>query len=209
LFQKAKDETPWETKLRKKKEEKKARRKAAKAAYQKEEMMLEDEDEEQNKKPKDSKKDKKKHKETPEEAKAREELELVMLPEGKVETKKGFNLQQLLKDEKNAKKKGKKKREALEKLAKDDFSINVTDPRFEKLFTQSYDYGIDPTHKNYKDTSAMKKIMKERVERRSKADQEQAAEEQTPEGKSLSSLVDSVKRKAAAHPTISKKPKTK
>jgi uncharacterized membrane protein len=104
------------------------------------------------------KKNKKKGKETEEEKKAKAELELLMMDEdGKKHKKgrnfqensyrKGYNLQSLIEDDDDGKKSKKKKR--IEKKQEEEFQVDVQDERFQQMFSNPQDYGIDPTHKRY------------------------------------------------------------
>ncbi len=135
---------------------------------------------------------KKKKKETEEDRKAKAELELLMIPEHEEEERKGYNLSSLLKEEK--KKKKQKDRKGQE--SGETFKVDITDPRFEKMFSDPYDYGIDPTNPNFNDTEGMRALLKERVKRRAKAEK---VADGTSSSSQLQSLVNSVKAKTLGH----------
>jgi hypothetical protein len=141
----------------------------------------------------------------------RAELELLMMDD---ENKgiKHFDMNEIEKAEKQARKKGKGKgkgKQAPEVL--DDFQIDVSDPRFTRLF-ESHEFAIDPTNPRFKATSGMKALLEEGRKRRRNRD-DHAEEEvvgrndqrknkkqkksQSTEGGSedLKKLVDKVKRK--------------
>ncbi|ORZ08882.1 hypothetical protein BCR42DRAFT_424202 [Absidia repens] len=113
---------------------------------------------------KEKKKNKKKKltkEERMEQKRQKAELELLMDDD---QTKgEGFNMKDVLKLEKLEKKKGKKSRKEKELLesAKDDFEINVQDPRFAAL-QDSHHFAIDPTNPQFKKTKNMKKLMESR-----------------------------------------------
>ena len=76
-----------------------------------------------------------------------------------------FDSNLLSKGEKLSKKKRKHKlserqKAALEAKEKDSFEINAQDPRFAAVF-ESNEYAIDPSHKGYKGTEGMKKLLEE------------------------------------------------
>lgn len=76
-----------------------------------------------------------------------------------------FDSALLSKGEKLSKKKRKHKlserqKAALEAKEKDNFEINAKDPRFAAVFERS-EYAIDPSHKGYKGTEGMKKLLEE------------------------------------------------
>jgi len=103
--EKTKDETIWETKLRIKRERKKERKKQLKEQDTEEKEVPSEEDE----KKKSKKKGKKKKKLTKEESRQQAELELVAMPDGEKDNKKGYNLETLKKEAKMSKRATKKK----------------------------------------------------------------------------------------------------
>ena len=78
-----------------------------------------------------------------------------------------FDSHLLSKGEKLSKKKkthkhklSERQKEALEAREKDDFEINTQDPRFSAVF-ESSEFAIDPSHKGYKGTEGMKRLLEE------------------------------------------------
>jgi hypothetical protein len=143
----------------------------------------------------------------------RAELELLMVDDEKAHIK-HFDMTEIEKAEKQAKKKGKgkgKKGKTQETAPADDFEVNVSDPRFSRLF-DSHDFAIDPTNPRFKSTSGMKAMLDEGRKRRRTGDDGEA--EAVPETKErskkqkkgskeagsedLKRLVDKVKRQSKA-----------
>jgi hypothetical protein len=75
-----------------------------------------------------------------------------------------------------------------------DFAVNLADDRFQSVFDES-EFAIDPTNPHFKPTEGMQKILHEKRNRGSS--KPIASKVPTPNTQSLSSLVDSVKRKAS------------
>ncbi|PLB50410.1 hypothetical protein P170DRAFT_381062 [Aspergillus steynii IBT 23096] len=145
------------------------------------------------------------------EAAKRAELELLMMDD----ENKGmqhFDMNAIEKAEKQAgkKKKGKGKGKQAPEV-KDDFQMEVSDPRFSRLF-ESHEFAIDPTNPRFKGTSGMKALLDEGRKRRRDRD-ERGDEDEVPTqdkkqkkkqkkdapkqgSEDLKSLVDKVKRKA-------------
>lgn len=190
-----KDETVWETQKRKMREKKKEK----KAARIEEFKKQEEEQKAELEKLKKNKRNKHKKKETEEEKKAKAELELLMMDDNGKQHKKGYNLQSLIEEDEEGKKSKRKRK--IEKKQEDEFKVDVQDERFQQLFSNPHDFGIDPTHKNYKKTAGMKQIMKERVSRRKETEEEKIQE---PNNAELSNLIRSVKKKAQMHPVVKK-----
>ncbi|KJX94679.1 pre-rRNA-processing protein ESF1 [Zymoseptoria brevis] len=92
------------------------------------------------------------------------ELSLLMQGEnGEGEGVRHFDMREIEKAEKAARrKKGKfgKKPKGLEEVEKDDFQVEVEDPRFGKVF-ESHEYAIDPTNPRFKGTVGMKTLLEE------------------------------------------------
>ncbi|KAF2268837.1 hypothetical protein CC78DRAFT_529809 [Lojkania enalia] len=89
----------------------------------------------------------------------RAELELLMVDDEDSKVK-HFDMNEIMKAEK-AKKKGKKRRkDDSAPAAEDDFKMDVSDPRFAKLY-ESHEFAIDPTNPRFKGTSGMKALLEE------------------------------------------------
>ena len=140
----------------------------------------------------------------------RAELELLMMEDNNKPGIKHFDMNEIEKAEKQARKKGKKgkgKGKQVE-VPTDDFEMEVTDPRFARLY-ESHEFAIDPTNPRFKATSGMKALLEEgrkrRRDRDEHADEEDAPREQkkkqkksaSKEGGSddLKKLVEKVKQK--------------
>lgn len=100
----------------------------------------------------------------------RAELELLMLDDEKVKIK-HFDMNEIEKAEKQARRKGKGKGKNKNKevAVADDFNVNVNDPRFSRLF-ESHEFAIDPTNPRFKATSGMKALLDEGRKRRHTGD---------------------------------------
>lgn len=100
----------------------------------------------------------------------RAELEL-LVQDDTASTIKHFDLTTLAKAEKAALKKKKKRKlsgrdkEALEQKGKDDFQMDVQDPRFGAVFERS-EFAIDPSHPRFKGTGGMRELLEEGRKRR-------------------------------------------
>lgn len=143
----------------------------------------------------------------------RAELELLMMDDKKSDIK-HFDMNEIEKAEKQARrKKGKGKNknqgqaDAATPAVPDDFQMNVSDPRFSRLF-ENHEFAIDPTNPKFKPTSGMKAILEEGRKRRRNRDErgEEEPEERgsgdrgkkkqkKEESEDLKKLVDRVKRK--------------
>ncbi|KAG5647933.1 hypothetical protein DXG03_006967 [Asterophora parasitica] len=114
-----------------------------------------------------------------------------------------FNLKSVLKAEKKAHRKGKKRKgdkDEEDNEVQADFAINVNDDRFKALH-EEHQYAIDPTNPQFKKTSSMNAFLRERARRRKQQSGEGSAHSSTSiqkasDEKSLKSLVESVKRKS-------------
>ncbi|KAJ5214890.1 hypothetical protein N7468_010569 [Penicillium chermesinum] len=98
----------------------------------------------------------------------RAELELLMVDDKKAGIK-HFDMTEIEKAEKQARRKGKGKGKGKDKTkdvaVTDDFQMDVSDPRFARLF-ESHEYAIDPTNPRFKATSGMKALLDEGRKRR-------------------------------------------
>ncbi|KAI0243558.1 pre-rRNA-processing protein esf1, partial [Massospora cicadina] len=91
----------------------------------------------------------------------RAELELVML-EDRPDARQHFDMRQVLKAEKQAARKGRRRGKVADpELAQDGFKIDTQDPRFAALYS-SHHFAIDPTNPHFKKTQAMKELLAER-----------------------------------------------
>ncbi|PWY82789.1 hypothetical protein BO83DRAFT_330850 [Aspergillus eucalypticola CBS 122712] len=140
----------------------------------------------------------------------RAELELLMIDDNNKPGIKHFDMNEIEKAEKQARKKNKKGKSKGKQVEapKDDFEMEVTDPRFARLY-ESHEFAIDPTNPRFKATSGMKALLEEgrkrRRDRDEHADEEDAPREQkkkqkksaSKEGGSddLKKLVEKVKQK--------------
>ncbi|KAE8359342.1 hypothetical protein BDV27DRAFT_136312 [Aspergillus caelatus] len=141
----------------------------------------------------------------------RAELELLMMDDENKNIK-HFDMNEIEKAEKQARKKGKGKGKGKQAAqVVDDFQMDVSDPRFSRLF-ESHEFAIDPTNPRFKATSGMKQLLEEGRKRRrnrdDRADEEEVSrndqkktkkqkKSESTEGGSedLKKLVDKVKRK--------------
>ncbi|KAF7155092.1 hypothetical protein CNMCM5623_005300 [Aspergillus felis] len=140
----------------------------------------------------------------------RAELELLMLDDNKSGIK-HFDMNEIEKAQKQARKKSKKKAKEQAQAVNDEFQMDVSDPRFARLF-ESHEYAIDPTNPKFKPTSGMKALLDEGRKRRrdrddrgdeepdtSSRDRKKKKQKQSAAGTAgsddLKKLVDKVKRK--------------
>lgn len=98
-----------------------------------------------------------------------------------------FDSALLSKGEKLSKKKRKHKlserqKAALEAKENDNFEINTKDPRFAAVF-ESNEFAIDPSHKGFKETEGMKKLLEEGRRRKRRVDAEAHGDEEEKEAK--------------------------
>lgn len=101
------------------------------------------------------------------EAEARKaELDLLMTEDQK-DNLRHFDMREIKKAEKDAKRKGKKgkKRHNGDAPVGDDFEVETEDPRFKKLF-ESHEYAIDPTNPLYQGTKGMRDTLEEARKKR-------------------------------------------
>jgi hypothetical protein len=113
----------------------------------------------------------------------RAELELLMVDDQNTGVK-HFDMNEIEKAEKRARKKGKKGKGKSGQdpdnngVAGEDFQIDVSDPRFARLY-DSHEFAIDPTNPKFKGTSGMKALLEEGRKRRrvgEDADEDEPAE---------------------------------
>jgi hypothetical protein len=102
------------------------------------------------------------------------ELELLMADD-KADNLKHFDMREIEKAEKEARRKGKKKKKDT-KSATDDvqgsgegFAIETEDPRFKAVF-ESHEYALDPSNPKFKQTAGMKRLLEEGRRKRKAGD---------------------------------------
>lgn len=104
-----------------------------------------------------------------EQDKKKAELELLMLEDdqsnSKINNKAHFNMNEILKSEKEKSKKSKYQNK--ERIIEDEFKPDLNDPRFKEVF-EEHEFAIDPSQPEFKSTQAMKQILKERSKRSNK-----------------------------------------
>lgn len=95
----------------------------------------------------------------------RAELELLMVDD-EIRSIKHFDMNEIEKAEKTAKKKGKKSKVRTDpSISVDDFQMDVNDPRFVRLY-DNHEFAIDPTNSKFKGTSGMQALLEESRKRR-------------------------------------------
>ncbi|XP_017724817.1 PREDICTED: ESF1 homolog isoform X1 [Rhinopithecus bieti] len=174
--------TPWEQFLEKKKEKKRLKRKQkALAEEASEEELPSDVDlndpyfAEEVKKIGIKKKSVKSAKDgtSPEEKteveRQKAEMALLMMDEDE-DSKKHFNYNKIV-EHQNLSKKKKKQLMKKKELIEDDFEVNVSDARFQAMYT-SHLFNLDPSDPNFKKTKAMEKILEEKARQREQKEQE-------------------------------------
>jgi hypothetical protein len=113
-------------------------------------------------------------------ASRRAELELLMADdEANGEGVRHFDMREIEKAEKEARRKGKnkgKKSKKTEDAVKDEFKVEAEDPRFKALF-DSHEYAIDPTNPRFKSTEGMKSLLEEGRKKRKREDREGGGED--------------------------------
>ncbi|KAH9065970.1 hypothetical protein EDB87DRAFT_1554816 [Lactarius vividus] len=126
----------------------------------------------------------------------KEELSLLVAPDRLDSEPKHFDMAAIIKAEKGARKKHKgrkKKNDNDENEVQDNFVIDVKDERFTALH-EDHAFAIDPSHPNFKKTKSMSALLEERSKRKTPGDQARATSQGVTR-QTLSSLVESVKRK--------------
>jgi hypothetical protein len=102
----------------------------------------------------------------------RAELELLMVDDKDTKVR-HFDMNQIEKAEKRAKKKGKHRKgksSTAEELVTDDFKLDTQDPRFAPRLFGNHEFAIDPTNPKFKGTAGMKALLDEGRKRRAKKD---------------------------------------
>jgi hypothetical protein len=131
----------------------------------------------------------------------RAELELLMVDDKDMEVK-HFDMNEIEKAEKRAKKKGKhrKKEKSLVEgePIKDDFKVDTQDPRFAPRLFENHEFAIDPTNPKFKGTAGMKALLDEGRKRRAKesldSEQNNGIKQEKPVLPALRSGEDDVKK---------------
>ncbi|XP_055458558.1 ESF1 homolog isoform X2 [Psammomys obesus] len=171
--------TPWEQFLEKKKEKKRLKKKqkalAEEASEASEDELPSDVDlndpyfaEEvkkigTKKKSMKSAKDSASSEEETELEKQKAEMALLVMDEEE-DSKKHFNYDKIV-EHQNLSKKKKKRLMKKKELLEDDFEVNVSDARFQAMYT-SHLFNLDPSDPNFKKTKAMEKILEEKARQR-------------------------------------------
>lgn len=96
--------------------------------------------------------------------KQKAELELLMMEDeqetgSKINKKVHFNMNEIVKSEKEKSKKNKYQNK--NRIIEDNFKPDLNDPRFNEIF-EDHAFAIDPSQPEFKNTKAMKEILKER-----------------------------------------------
>ncbi|KAG6912008.1 hypothetical protein DXG01_000256 [Tephrocybe rancida] len=133
-----------------------------------------------------------------------EELALLVASDDPGAETKHFNLKSVLKAEKKARRKGKTRKndnDEGDNELQEDFRIDVNDERF-KILHEDHQYAIDPTNPQFKKTVSMDAFLQERSRRKTdvtpgSSNPSLRQHRNETEGKTLKSLVESVKRKSA------------
>ncbi|XP_038146568.1 ESF1 homolog isoform X2 [Cyprinodon tularosa] len=178
--------TPWEEYLEKKKEKKKQKKSKKKQGadeelsddelpsdvdlsdpFFSEELGTSDLKKKQKKKEEKKAEDKKTTVEEEEELeKQKAEMALLMEDDEDEAKHKHFNYDKIVEQQNLSKKKRKKLlKKGGESLEEDDFKVDVSDPRFQAMFT-SHLFNLDPSHPSFKKTKATQSILEEKQRRR-------------------------------------------
>ncbi|KAF7339510.1 Pre-rrna-processing protein esf1 [Mycena sanguinolenta] len=107
-----------------------------------------------------------------------------------------FDMKAIIKAEKQAKRKGKKKKQVVGDEAnemQEDFAINVADSRFQVLHEDPA-FAIDPSNPHFKKTKGMNALLEERTKRQQHKRQRVEDDAKQSSDRSLQNLVESVKR---------------
>ncbi|CAR28696.1 hypothetical protein ZYGR_0U00540 [Zygosaccharomyces rouxii] len=187
------DEDHEETTIEKVKRKEQERRKARKQRLKELKQQAEQEKKEKLRSGKN-----KKQVEDESDAKSKAELELLMMEdeddtEKSLNKKAHFNMNEILKSEKEKKKKGKYQDKG--KIMEDEFKPDLNDPRFNEVF-ENQDFAIDPSQPEYKSTKAMKEILEERSKRAHKKRKPLADDGDSKDNKhDISNIVNKLKKK--------------
>ncbi|KAL4754477.1 uridine kinase family-domain-containing protein [Aspergillus terricola var. indicus] len=102
----------------------------------------------------------------------RAELELLMMDDDDAKSgMRHFDMNEIVKAEKQArKKKGRGKQKGDAAPVPDNFEMDVSDPRFSRLF-QNHEFAIDPTNPRFKPTTGMQALLEEGRKRRRDRDE--------------------------------------
>ncbi|RXN00993.1 ESF1-like [Acipenser ruthenus] len=220
--------TPWEMFLEKKKEKKKLKKKADVKKVSAEDLS-DDElppdvdiddpyfaeefgktgigQKKKSKKNKKSKEDERTPEEEAEIEKQKAEMSLLMMDD-EDDNKKHFNYDKIVEQQNLSKKKKKKLLKQEELLEEDEFQVDVSDPRFQAMYT-SHLFNLDPSEPGFKKTKATQRIVEEKMRRREAQQQScddavqkkerELGEEKEPAKKTLdpglSMLIKSIKSK--------------
>ncbi|KAJ7634250.1 hypothetical protein DFH06DRAFT_1055429 [Mycena polygramma] len=131
-----------------------------------------------------------------------EELSLLVASDNPIAEPRHFDMKAILKAEKQAKRKGKRRKKAAgdePDEIQEDFAIDVNDTRFQVLH-DDYAYAIDPTNPQFKKTKGMNALLEERSKRQKHKRERVVDDTKQSSGdgsRSLQSLVESVKRKSS------------
>lgn len=184
-----KEETE-ETTLEKYKRKEKERRTARIQRWQ--------EGKEEREEAEEEKTDKKKPKSRADRDKKKKEMEKLALLVDEEGDAKHFDMKDIIKAEKNAKKKSKYRQQG---LVEDKFDMPVNDPRFTALY-DDHEFAIDPSKPGFTRTKAMDKLLDERRKRQDRGgvkrkggDGEGVKKKRRKEDEGIDSLVERVKRK--------------
>ncbi|XP_057700571.1 ESF1 homolog [Corythoichthys intestinalis] len=190
LEQKEPQLTPWEDFLKKKKEKKK--KKNQKKGNNEDEDELSDDELPSDvdladpffsrntlgADVKNKNKDKKKKKQDEDDDerqrmdKHKAEMSLLMDDGDEDERHKHFNYDKLVEQQNLSRKKKKKMMKNGDALLEDNFQVDVSDPRFEAMFT-SHLFNLDPSHPSYKQTRGTQSILEEKRRRRQEEEEEE------------------------------------
>ncbi|XP_026644249.1 ESF1 homolog [Microtus ochrogaster] len=100
--------------------------------------------------------------------KQKAEMALLVMDEEE-DSKKHFNYDKIV-EHQNLSKKKKKKLMKNKELLEDDFEVNVSDARFQAMYT-SHLFNLDPSDPNFKKTKAMEKILEEKARQRERKEE--------------------------------------
>ncbi|KAM6144303.1 ESF1 homolog [Erethizon dorsatum] len=123
------------------------------------------------------------------------EMALLVMDEEE-DSKKHFNYKKIV-EHQNLSKKKKKQLMRKKELLEDDFEVNVSDARFQAMYT-SHLFNLDPSDPNFKKTKAMEKILEEKARQR-----EQKEQEITQAIKKKESEIEKASQKKSIDPALS------